>query len=105
MWGLKQRDIDLIRNLAQNYPSVEQVIIFGSRAMGNYREGSDVDLALQGPVTPREVREMAGLLNDELPTPYMYDVLALDSLTNQALVHHIQTVGQILYQRERGVFV
>lgn len=100
MWGLKQRDLDIITTLAKNYPTIETILIFGSRALGNYREGSDVDLALTGDVTPSQVRETAGLLNDELPTPYMYDVLSLESLTNTDLITHITTVGQLIYQRK-----
>lgn len=99
MWGLAKRDLDLIQTLAQNYPALETIIIFGSRAMGNYKPGSDVDLAIKGAVSSAQIREISGLLNDELPTPYFYDVLALDALTNPELLAHIRQYGQILYEK------
>ncbi|GAA4449441.1 hypothetical protein GCM10023189_08820 [Nibrella saemangeumensis] len=47
-FGLTARDLNAIRQVFANCDKAEQVIIFGSRAMGNYKPGSDIDLAIKG---------------------------------------------------------
>ncbi len=44
--GLTSRDVHTIREILDNYPDVETVYLFGSRAMGTYRKGSDIDLVI-----------------------------------------------------------
>lgn len=48
MYGLLERDLKYILEAVRKYPEIEKVIIFGSRAMGNYKPGSDIDIALKG---------------------------------------------------------
>ena len=48
MYGLLDRNLKFILEAISKYPEIEEVIIFGSRAMGNYKKGSDIDLALKG---------------------------------------------------------
>lgn len=100
MFGLKESDIEILQKLGKEYSDIEQLIIFGSRAMGNYKPGSDVDLAIVGNISQQELLEIDGLLNDELPTPYFYDVLAVSELRNKALLEHIHQFGKVVYQKE-----
>lgn len=46
--GLRGLDIQLIHNVLRQYPKVTEAILYGSRANGNYRPGSDIDLTLRG---------------------------------------------------------
>jgi len=46
-FGLKAKHIAAIRNAFRQYPSIEQVVLYGSRAKGNYRTGSDIDLTIK----------------------------------------------------------
>ena len=48
MCGLLDRDIKYIRKALEKYDEIEKAVIFGSRAMGNYKKGSDVDIAIDG---------------------------------------------------------
>ena len=48
MFGLSDTVIDDLKGIFKQYPNIEEVLIFGSRAKGNYLEGSDIDLALIG---------------------------------------------------------
>ena len=96
--GLTQQDIDLIRQEAAQLPGIERVVLFGSRAKGSYRPGSDVDLMIQGrAVTDATVTQLADQLNEVLPLPYFFDVLNENTLSNDALLQHIKRVGIILF--------
>lgn len=73
------------------------VILFGSRAMENYKQGSDVDLAIVGnEITHRTVASLHDALNEIYPLPYMFDVIHYDSLTNNNLKRHIENFGETL---------
>ena len=99
--GLKKRDIDNISKAVRQTPEVEQVIIFGSRAKGNSKAGSDVDLAVKGEnVTSRTIAKLRTLLEEELPLPYFFDVLQYEKINNKELIDHIDRVGKIIYNQE-----
>lgn len=99
MFGLRSEDIDLIKNVLKSYPEIKEAIIFGSRAKGNQQVGSDIDIALLGKGLESLTAEISGQLNDELPLPYSFDVVALNSLKNQDLKDHIQRVGISFYSQ------
>ena len=84
--------IDLGR-LLQEIPYLKMLILFGSRAKGNYKVGSDVDLALKGEsVTHSTVFQLADLLNETYPLPYFFDIL--DYNTNFRYVCYTSTLGE-----------
>ncbi|XGA79230.1 nucleotidyltransferase domain-containing protein [Halomonas sp. CH40] len=95
---MKHDDIALIRQAAAHFPTIERVVLFGSRAKGGYRQGSDVDLMIQGhAVTDDTVTQLADQLNEVLPLPYFFDVLNENTLSNDALRQNIKRVGIILF--------
>lgn len=99
-FGLKEREIGVIRDVATRFPTVECVLIFGSRAKGTEKIGSDVDLAIKGErVTPEQVLELKDLLEEETLIPYFFDILHYNTLQNPALKSHIDRVGKPIYQR------
>jgi len=55
MFGLLDRDIEYIKEGISKFETIEKAIIFGSRSMGNYKKGSDVDIAIFGEQITREV--------------------------------------------------
>lgn len=98
-YGLSQDTIQQMINIFANMPKVEEVILYGSRAMGSYQKGSDIDLALKG----RDLN-MADLIKissnlDDLDLPYHLDLLLLDKIENSNLLDHINRVGKLLYTR------
>ncbi len=100
--GLSSSDLELITQAAARQPEIEQLVLFGSRAKGTYRKGSDVDLAVQGTqVTYTSITTLAEQLNEHLPLPYMFDVLDYNTLAEPALKEHIDRVGITLYQRQK----
>src|ERR1035437_387652 len=73
-FGLMQEDIETIINILKDEVGVEKAIIFGSRAKGNYRNGSDVDIALKGEkVNFGTISNILYLLNEETMMPYRFD--------------------------------
>jgi len=100
-FGLTDKDIELIRSAIETVAEIEEVIVFGSRAMGNYKNGSDVDLAIKGSeISLRTVSGLSAKLNDELPLPYQFDVVDYSTINTPALTEHIDTFGRVLFQRE-----
>jgi len=47
-YGLSDKVIESIQKVFKTVPKVDKVILFGSRARGNFRPGSDIDLVIQG---------------------------------------------------------
>ncbi|MCC5912488.1 MAG: nucleotidyltransferase domain-containing protein, partial [Clostridiaceae bacterium] len=71
-----------------------------SRAMGNYKKGSDVDLAIVGENIDRKIlRRISDDLNEEYPLPYFFDVVVYKDISNEELKKHIDSVGKSIYKR------
>ena len=97
-FGLTEHDMDLIIETLAAFAEVEEAVIFGSRAMGHAKRGSDVDLALKGKRLDRTtVTHVKFVLDKELPLPYFFDVVHYDSLTTTALKAHIDDKGKVLF--------
>lgn len=101
-FGLKESTISQIITVLEKYPEVESAILYGSRAKGNYREGSDIDLTLTGAqLTYRIVARMEVEI-DDLLLPYLFDISILSHIDNPDVVDHINRVGKPFYQRKTG---
>jgi predicted nucleotidyltransferase len=97
-FGLRPDDLLEIRRVLSQYPEVQEAILFGSRAKGNFRNGSDVDLALKGSkLTQGIISRIADTLNEETRMPYQFDVLDYHSIHEPKLVEHIDRVGMVIY--------
>lgn len=98
-FGLPDDTIQKIQSVFAKYPSVEKVIIYGSRAKGNYKNGSDIDLTMIGEhITDQDRRDIFFAL-DDLPIPYSFDLSIFMTINHPDLKDHIARVGQIFYQR------
>lgn len=92
-FGLDSSTIKKIRLIFANYPSIEKVILYGSRAIGNYRSGSDIDLTLLAPqLTTSDLLRIENEL-DDLLLPYQIDLSLYHQIENDDLLEHIQRVG------------
>lgn len=100
VFGLKQGDLENIIAVIQQQLEVEQAIIFGSRAKGNYKNGSDVDIVLKGTgVNHKTTGSISYMLNEETLMPYKFDVLNYHTIANRDLVKHIDRTGVTFYNR------
>lgn len=101
-FGLSDQALATVRAILDDYPAVEKAILYGSRAKGNYRKGSDIDLTLIGTaLNHRLLAEMAGRL-EESAIPYQVDLSLKEQIDNPNLLAHIERVGVVFYQRDGG---
>lgn len=101
--GLSNSDIDYIHRCLRQFPEIESVKIFGSRAMGNYKPGSDVDLALFGKdVNMDTLAKLKSILEDSGPLPYLFDLVDYKEINAANLAAHIDEFGTLFYPRSGG---
>jgi predicted nucleotidyltransferase len=98
MFGLLEEDLNSIIKIISKYNDIEEAVIFGSRAKGNYKNGSDVDIALKGEkISFDTLRSISWILNEETLMPYRFDILNYNSIENQELLNHISRIGKTIY--------
>ena len=94
-FGLSDQALLLIKQAIKQFPEIKKAVIFGSRAMGNYQNGSDVDLAIFGEEINHKIENrLSSILNEELPLPYFFDVVDYTHLSHQKLAAHIKRFGK-----------
>lgn len=98
-FGLKEEIINKINSVFEKTPEVQEVIIYGSRAKGNYRIGSDVDLTLKGVNLTSNILSKITDDIDELNTPYLFDISIFEKLNAADLEEHINRVGKVFYKK------
>lgn len=90
---------ELIRFI-ETFPDIELVKVFGSRAMGTYKKGSDADLVVFGDnVSYETITALSYVLNEESILPYYFDVLAGSQISSEALIKHIDELGKVIYRQ------
>jgi predicted nucleotidyltransferase len=95
---LKPEYLTQITEIVSKNPTVSSALIFGSRAMGNARENSDVDIALKGELSRLEAEAIARELEDTIPTLLTFDVIAYERIDLAALRDHIDRIGVEFYR-------
>lgn len=98
MYGLTPEDLRVILAKLQAHPQIDEAVLFGSRASGTFKKGSDVDIALKGKNIEQIVATVSGLLNEESPLPYFFDIIDYYQIDNDDLKNHIDRVGKIIYK-------
>ncbi|MFH0800497.1 MAG: nucleotidyltransferase domain-containing protein [Pseudomonadota bacterium] len=101
-FGLSKCQISELAAIFASFSEIADVIIFGSRAMGNFKKGSDVDLALKGRISAALVGRLSRKLNAETNLPYKFDVIDYDKISNSELKKHIDAFGCRLYRRRKA---
>lgn len=94
MSGLKENLLNEIIEFAKVY-ELEKVILFGSRARGDFKERSDIDLAVSG----GDVVGFSFAIEEETTTLLMFDVVNLDKGVQQELLASIEREGIVLYEK------
>lgn len=98
-FGLKEPAIQKICNVLSRYPLVQKATLYGSRAKGNYKNGSDIDLTLHGRGLSLDL--VYNILNDfeDLLLPYTIDMSIFDDIRDPDVVDHIRRVGVTFYEK------
>ena len=98
--GLTQQEISNIRAVFANYPQIHEAVLYGSRAMGNYKPASDIDITLKGKAIDLSLQTEIEFDLDDLMLPYKFDISSFDKIKNPEFLDHIKRVGKTLYHRE-----
>ena len=93
--GLSEKHLQLIVE-ALRQANIDRAVVFGSRAKGNWRKNSDIDIAVFG--VGVNVGSLVAQL-DELPMPYKFDIVDYNSINSYALRQHIDRVGIEIYKK------
>jgi len=98
-FGLTNRDLETLRSIFNRYPEIENVVLFGSRAQGNYKSGSDIDLAVMDvDIEDTTLRRINSDL-EETSLPYRVDLIHYHTVTHPDLKKHIDRVGVAFYKK------
>ena len=97
-YGLSDNTLKTLNLIFQKYCGISQVVLYGSRAKGCFKTGSDIDLTIK----TEEKFSFTDLLNimndlDDSNLPYFVDVSIYDNLSNPDLKAHIDRAGKVLY--------
>ena len=99
-FGLSKKTIQSMQEILARHLTVDKAIIYGSRAKGNHKKGSDIDLTLCGDrLNAKTCMIISGEL-DELPIPYMIDLSIHSEIENIKLQDHIKRIGKVFYERK-----
>jgi len=95
--GLSQDTIQALRRIFAQFKEIEQAILYGSRAKGTYRKGSDIDITLKGEAVSHRIMTQIEAAVDDLLLPYQVDLSALSRIDDRELLNHISRVGIVFY--------
>ncbi|MFN8388475.1 MAG: nucleotidyltransferase domain-containing protein [Anaerolineales bacterium] len=103
-FGLKETTIQKLCGVFAKYPQVSKAVLYGSRAKGNYKNGSDIDLTLHGGAD-LTLNVMYKILDeiDDLLLPYTIDLSIYRTLSDPDFIDHIQRVGITFYDKSEFV--
>ena len=101
--GLSPTTLDKLNSVFSQHKAISSVMVYGSRAKGNYRPGSDIDLTIKGDVL--EFTELMQIEDqiDDLFLPYTVDLSQYAQLSNIDLIEHIDRVGMVIYEKDTNV--
>lgn len=99
-YGLNDMTIASIREVMSRYTQVERAIIYGSRAKGNYKTGSDIDLTLVGG-RDLDLSVLSCIMDDidDLLLPYSFDISVMHTINDKDVLDHIQRAGKLFYEK------
>lgn len=99
LYGLKPKTIQAVNSIFEKFPDIEAAVIYGSRAKGNYRNGSDIDLTIKGESLDLSLLFRIETELDDLLLPYNIDLSIFHKIDNQKLIEHIERNGLVFYKK------
>ena len=103
MSGLDLETEKKIKEVFSSFDEIDKVILYGSRAKGNYKIGSDIDLTLYGKNLKLQIIYKIQDKLDELYVPYKFDLSIYAHLDNLELKESIDNSGVVFYQKKYGL--
>ena len=99
-FGLKDSFWDKIVEVFSNFPQISHAKLFGSRAKGNFRENSDIDIVLFGKDLNLSTLNKIDLKIEDLFMPYQVDLILFETIDNDELINHINRVGVTIFKNQ-----
>ncbi len=100
-YGLTNMELKKLQILFRQNEKIERVLLYGSRAKGNFKPFSDVDITFMGcRLTRSDLNQLAGLI-DDLLLPYHFDLSLFFTLKNKELIEHIERRGIVIYEKPK----
>ena len=100
-FGLKDNEINALRETLASFPEIEEAIIYGSRARGTNKAFSDIDITLKGSDLTYLQLALLDARIDDLYLPYFVDLSLFSMLRNADLIESIEREGKVLYRNEK----
>jgi predicted nucleotidyltransferase len=97
--GLSGQTVEKIQAVLASFPEVEKAVVYGSRAKGNFKPGSDIDLTLFGDGLNDQAMSRIYWALDDLLLPYKIDLSLFSGLKHPALIDHIRRAGIPLFEK------
>ena len=97
-YGLSSEVVAKLHSVFIKYPEIEKVVLYGSRAKGNFRKSSDIDLTVFGTQLNDAILSQIGFAIDDLLLPYTVDLSIFWQIQNSELKSHIERVGVHLFK-------
>jgi predicted nucleotidyltransferase len=99
-FGIKDSSLEILTSIFSNYNQVEEVVLYGSRAKGNFSDRSDVDMVICNSNINRHI--LGSILTDinNSNFPYTIDIQLLENIKSNSLLEHINRIGQTFYKKE-----
>ncbi|RME91799.1 MAG: nucleotidyltransferase domain-containing protein [Candidatus Hydrogenedentota bacterium] len=98
-YGLSNETIGKIQQVLRQHPEVTHAILYGSRAKGNFKNGSDIDLTLLGENISRSILGKIIEELDDLLLPYKIDLSIFSQIQDKDVRDHIERVGILFYEK------
>lgn len=98
--GLSKDIFDKMNAVFRNYKEIESVLLYGSRAMGNFKPASDIDISLVGQEIDLTLQNEIEFALDDLMLPYKFDISIYNDITSRDFTEHIDRVGIEIYKSE-----
>jgi predicted nucleotidyltransferase len=96
-FGIEKQEFDKISGVFSEFPEIEEVIIYGSRAKGNAKHSSDLDFSLKGESLNLDLLFEIERQLDDLLMPYKIDISIFKHISNFELKEHIGRIGKSFY--------
>lgn len=100
-FGLTENTIQKIQAVFAVFPNIDEVVLYGSRAKGTFKNGSDIDLSLKGEQLNLDTLNSLSLKLDDLLLPYTIDISIYKMIDNADLIEHINRVGILFYKKDK----
>ena len=100
-YGLTEAELQKIVSVLSVNTRIESAILFGSRALGNFKEASDIDIAIKSKNADMLLTgKIKSTLEEDTNIPYFFDIIDYATITNHELKKHIDEKGVVIYSKK-----